>query len=193
MAAEIGASELMLVLILLCVVVVPIAAIAFAKSGKGLENIGKGAWSIDREAPPSPGETPGTTDPAEREAEVRQMVEAADFRRRGRGEAELDIEAETDRLLGIGPGDQPGPGDPPAEGGSTRGGESAASDSAGSENSGSGAAATEAGGEDPGAGSSGIREEVRQLVVANNERRERRGEDPLDVNDEVERRLRKWT
>lgn len=34
-----------------------------------------------------------------------------------------------------------------------------------------------------------LREEVRQVVVANNERRERRGEDPLDVEAETDRRL----
>ena len=41
----------------------------------------------------------------------------------------------------------------------------------------------------PGA-DSGLREEVRQLVVARNERRMRRGEEPLDVEAEVERQLR---
>jgi hypothetical protein len=35
-----------------------------------------------------------------------------------------------------------------------------------------------------------LREEVRSLVVAANERRARRGEAPLDVEAEVERRLR---
>ena len=35
-----------------------------------------------------------------------------------------------------------------------------------------------------------VREEVRQMVVAANARRERRGEEPLDVEAEVERRLR---
>jgi len=34
-----------------------------------------------------------------------------------------------------------------------------------------------------------LREEVRQLVVASNERRERRGEAPLEVEQEVERKL----
>ena len=35
-----------------------------------------------------------------------------------------------------------------------------------------------------------LREEVRQLVVARNARRERQGEEPLDVEAEVERQLR---
>jgi hypothetical protein len=37
-----------------------------------------------------------------------------------------------------------------------------------------------------------LREEVRTLVVADNERRARRGEEPLDVDAEVERRLREF-
>lgn len=35
----------------------------------------------------------------------------------------------------------------------------------------------------------GLREEVRQMVVASNERRARMGEEPLDVEPEVDRRL----
>jgi hypothetical protein len=38
----------------------------------------------------------------------------------------------------------------------------------------------------------GLREEVRTLVVADNERRMRRGEEPLEVEAEVERRLREF-
>jgi hypothetical protein len=36
----------------------------------------------------------------------------------------------------------------------------------------------------------GLAEEVRQLVVASNERRVRQGKEPLDVDQEVERQLR---
>ena len=36
----------------------------------------------------------------------------------------------------------------------------------------------------------GLREEVRQLVVARNERRLRQGKEPLDVEAEIERQLR---
>ncbi|MEA2405798.1 MAG: hypothetical protein QOE08_2445, partial [Thermoleophilaceae bacterium] len=42
----------------------------------------------------------------------------------------------------------------------------------------------------PPAADEGLREEVRQLVVARNERRARRGQEPLDVEGEVERQLR---
>ena len=41
------------------------------------------------------------------------------------------------------------------------------------------------GGHDP-----ALREEVRQLVIARNERRLRQGKEPLDVDTEVERQLR---
>ena len=40
-------------------------------------------------------------------------------------------------------------------------------------------------GEDP-----ALREEVRQLVIARNERRQRQGKEPLDVDAEIERQLR---
>ena len=42
----------------------------------------------------------------------------------------------------------------------------------------------------PAAPTAALREEVRQLVVARNERRLRRGEEPLDVEAEIERQLR---
>ena len=35
-----------------------------------------------------------------------------------------------------------------------------------------------------------LREEVRQLVIARNERRARKGEPPLDVEEEIDRQLR---
>ena len=39
------------------------------------------------------------------------------------------------------------------------------------------------------AGDRGLREEVRQLVVARNERRQRQGKEPLDVEKEIDRQL----
>jgi hypothetical protein len=42
----------------------------------------------------------------------------------------------------------------------------------------------------PAPADAGLREEVRQLVVARNERRMARGKEPLDVDEEVERQLR---
>jgi hypothetical protein len=42
----------------------------------------------------------------------------------------------------------------------------------------------------PAAADEGLREEVRQLVVARNERRLRQGKEPLDVEAEIDRQLR---
>lgn len=87
---------------MIVIAVVPIAAIAFARSGEALKTLGKGQWSIERELPPSRGLTDsGTTVPrAVREKEIRQMVEAKSYRRQARGGQPLDVDAEVERLLG---------------------------------------------------------------------------------------------
>ncbi len=161
MPAAIGASEFSTLLLLLVIIVVPIAAIAFARSGRGLRELGKGQFSVDRDDESAQPQGP-VAEAAERDEEVRQMVEASNFRRLERGEAELDAEAEIDRLLGRGEqSDEVVDGAP--DDASSAGYETA------------------------------IREEIRQLVVANNERRIRRDEAPLDVDLEVEERLREWS
>jgi hypothetical protein len=87
------------VLVLITVVVLPIAAVAFARSGSAWRGIGKGAFGIDRESPEG---RPREGTPAERalqETEARQMLEARSYRRQRRGEAPLDVEAEVRRVL----------------------------------------------------------------------------------------------
>jgi hypothetical protein len=87
------------VLVLITVVVLPIAAVAFARSGPGWRAIGKGRLGIDREAI-APGPREGSpAHRAEQEAEARQMLEARSYRRQRRGEAPLDVEAELRRAL----------------------------------------------------------------------------------------------
>ena len=175
MTSAIGASEFSLVLLLTILIVVPIAAVAFARSGKALEELGKGRFSIDRDDDLGSGMTAADA-PAmverERAEEVRQMIEAADFRSQARGEGRIDVEREIERLMA---GEEPSP-PPPARREGEAGGE----------------AAGEVPEPDLRAEESGLRAEVRQLVVANNERRARRGEEPLDVESEVERRLAEW-
>ncbi len=139
----VGASELSLVLLLLFVIVIPVATIAFARSGKGYDEIGKGRFAVDFE---------DASRAADHE-ELRQLVEAKAFRQEQRGEEPVDVETEIERLLRGEPGDDPAPA-PSADP------ETAA-----------------------------IREEIRQVVVARNESRIRRGEHPLDVDAEVERML----
>lgn len=147
-------AELSLVLILLCVIVVPIAAVAFARSGKAYDEIGKGRFAIDFDQGGG----------AEHHEEVRQLVEAKAYRQARRGEQPVDVEAEVERLLKgeAEPAAEPGPRPAPAA-------ESAAEP------------------EDP--EEAHIRAEIRQVVFAKNESRERRGEEPLDVEAEVERML----
>ena len=68
-------------------VVVGVAAVAavwaLVTSGGSYDQIGGGRMSLDRQATP-----------AEREAEIRQMLEARNRRRAARGEAPLDVDAE---------------------------------------------------------------------------------------------------
>ena len=90
-------------LIAITIAVIPIAAIAFAVSGKSLKTLGKGQWAIERELPPSRGLTDSQATAAPRhvrEAEIRQMVEAKAYRRQARGGDPLDVDAEVERLLG---------------------------------------------------------------------------------------------
>jgi hypothetical protein len=84
------------VLVLITVVVLPIAAVAFACSGGAWQRIGKGAFAIEQELPPT---RPGPVDRATQEAEARQMLEAKSYRRVQNGLAPLDVEAEVRGLL----------------------------------------------------------------------------------------------
>lgn len=84
------------VLILIGLVVLPIAAVLFARAGAAWSEIGRGPLAIAYERPSR----------AERETEVRQMIEAKSYLRQRRGEEPLDIEAETERqcadFIGLG-------------------------------------------------------------------------------------------
>jgi len=89
-----------MVLIVIALVVLPIAAIAFAGAGAALKTLGKGRFAIEQDLPAR--RTLGPPAPIDRraqEAEVRQMLEAKSYRREQRGEPPLDVEAETKRLL----------------------------------------------------------------------------------------------
>jgi hypothetical protein len=88
------------VLILITLVTAPIAAVAFARSGKAWRGIGRGPYAIDPDLPPrSVRPQPSPVSRATQEAEVRQMLEAKSFRRVRRGESPLDVEGETERRL----------------------------------------------------------------------------------------------
>lgn len=85
------------VLVLITLVVAPIAAIAFARSGPAWERIGRGPLAIE-EAPPAESSDRAAEEALLR-AEVGQHVRADNERRRRRGEAQLDVEEETERRL----------------------------------------------------------------------------------------------
>ncbi len=87
------------VLALITVIALPIAAIAFARSGSAWKSVGKGPLAIDQDLPAG---RPGPAAPVDRAlqaAETRQMLEAKSYRRQQRGEPPLDVEAEAKRLL----------------------------------------------------------------------------------------------
>ncbi|MFI5027395.1 MAG: hypothetical protein ACHQCF_00255 [Solirubrobacterales bacterium] len=89
------------VLALITVIVAPIAAVAFARSGGLWREIGRGPFAIDQDLPPrNPGGSLSTpVDPAIQAAEARQMIEAKSYRRQRQGGPPLDVEAEVRELL----------------------------------------------------------------------------------------------
>lgn len=97
------------VLTLIALIALPVALIAFARTGPLWQSVGKGRFAIEQEIPP-PSSISRPDPPVDRrlqETEARQMIEAKSYRRRRRGEAALDVEAELRRLL-----DSPGAGGP---------------------------------------------------------------------------------
>jgi hypothetical protein len=86
------------VLALITLVVLPVAAFAFARSGGAWKRAGKGAFAIEQE-PPRRDPSPAPVDRALQEAEARQMLEARSYRRQRRGLEPLDVEAEVRELL----------------------------------------------------------------------------------------------
>jgi hypothetical protein len=78
----------------------PLVGLLLKRVGGGWETMGGGPFAILDERPQrSAGATAQKVDPAIQAAEVRQMLEAKSERRRQRGEAPIDVEAETERLL----------------------------------------------------------------------------------------------
>jgi hypothetical protein len=84
-------------------VVVGVAAVAavwaLVTSGGSYDQIGRGGMSIGDERP-----APAASSGAEREAEIRQMLEARNARRAARGEAPEDVETALRALTAPDPG-----------------------------------------------------------------------------------------
>ncbi len=88
------------VLLLVVLLALPIAAVAFAGAFGILDDLGKGGLAIDEAPAPVPlPQTPAGR--IEREEEIRQLVQARHDRELARGEAPIDVESEVGRLLAL--------------------------------------------------------------------------------------------
>jgi len=91
-------SGLAVVVIVVSILGIIGALVAFVGSGKLYEQVGGGDFALDRE-PVAGGPRPGSAAArAEAEAEIRQLVEAKNARREARGEPPLDVDAEVAAL-----------------------------------------------------------------------------------------------
>jgi hypothetical protein len=90
-----------LVVLLFTGVAAPVAGLLLRRIAGGWDSVGRGPFAIEQQLPPSrlPSRPAAPIDPAIQAAEVRQMLEAKANRLERRGEAPLDVEAETTRLL----------------------------------------------------------------------------------------------
>ena len=97
-----------------CGVAVVVAVVFLAQSGKTWDEYRNRGLTMDRDSArgPAPGSAAAN---AERDAEIRQMLNARNQRRLRRGEAPVDVEQElaaATRPLGVSPAaKRPGPGD----------------------------------------------------------------------------------
>jgi hypothetical protein len=90
-------SGLATVVIVVSIVGIVAAVVAAIGSGRLYEQVGKGAFSLDREEPSGAApDSPAAR--AEAAEEIRQLVEAKSARRKARGEPPLDVEAEVAAL-----------------------------------------------------------------------------------------------
>jgi hypothetical protein len=86
------------VIIIVVLVAVPIAAIAFAGSGAVYREIGKGTFSMDHDRGTSGPDVSTGAGRAIQQAEIRQMLEAKAYRQRQRGEDPLDVDEEMRKM-----------------------------------------------------------------------------------------------
>ena len=88
------------VLVLITLLILPVAAFSFARSGAAWDDIGKGRFGVMHSMPaPRIAQPAQPVDRVIQAAEARQMLEAKSYRRLQRGETPLDVEAEMTRLL----------------------------------------------------------------------------------------------
>ena len=86
------------VIIIVVLIAVPIAAIAFAGAGAVYREIGKGAFAMDHDQPSADPGLGSKAGRAAQQAEIRQMLEAKAYRQRKRGEQPIDVEEEIRKM-----------------------------------------------------------------------------------------------
>ena len=86
------------VLIVVSVLAVVVAAASYWGSGRIYSGLGRSDLELERDRPAA------VATAAERQEEIRQMLEAKSRRREARGEAPLDVEAEVAALTSAAPG-----------------------------------------------------------------------------------------
>ena len=88
-------------------VVAPVAAVLFAGAFGVLEQLGRSGLALE-ERPRAPAPLPNSPAArAEREADIRQLVQARHDRGVARGEEPFDVEAEVGRLMSLDPATEP--------------------------------------------------------------------------------------
>jgi hypothetical protein len=90
------------VILIVVFATIPVALITFALGARNaLDQIGKGPLSVEFESdlPSKITDHEAEASPVEREAEIRQLLEAKAYRQRLRGETPLDVDSELTRLL----------------------------------------------------------------------------------------------
>jgi hypothetical protein len=84
-----------LVVILVSLLAIVVAAVLLATSGGSYDHVGRGGLSIGEDRPPvRPSGGGGAGSRADRDTEIRQLLDARNARRAARGEAPVDVEAE---------------------------------------------------------------------------------------------------
>ena len=73
-----------------------VAAIVLATSGGSYDHVGRGGLSIGEDGPPPPAAAGSRAD---REAEIRQLLDARNARRAARGEEPIDVDTELAALV----------------------------------------------------------------------------------------------
>jgi len=86
---------------------VVMAIVSLFTRGRLYDDIGRGGMSIGEDRDTRPRSAPPPPNPAERDAEIRQMLEARNARRAARGEATVDVEEELRALTHPAAADDP--------------------------------------------------------------------------------------